>query len=487
VKIPRRIGWVREVSFLLPLATLLLVMVSTVTLLSYRAGIEQLEDALPAAAADPTGELALQALIVSRLTWVVIPVNVVLTLIVLLYLRHLVRPMERLLEQARGLADAEQNPASDEIEFLVSTFERAIAVMTASPGAEPEEQEIAALQRALGSSLDSGVLVIDNSSRVLAINPAGAQLLGLDPSPSDRPELAEYCRAYPALLAAIEGVTDETSSVSRREIEVDVPAGGSRTLGLTAHPLQRDDGTPRGVLSLFVDLTQARRQAEEERRASSLAQLGRMSAGLAHELRNSLAALRGYLTLIERHPDEDSITDYLGEIRNESDQLQRVLEDFLSFASPEARLESLSVADLAAHVAADPGLGSAGARVDDRLGGELEIRADRHLLERALRNLLLNAVQANQDSGSPGPVELRLEREDDVLTLVIADRGPGLPPDRDESPFEPFATTRPDGVGLGLPMAQRILELHGGKLQLRRRSEGGTEALASLPIGTIDT
>jgi signal transduction histidine kinase/DNA-binding CsgD family transcriptional regulator len=239
--------------------------------------------------------------------------------------------------------------------------------------------------------------------------------------------------------------------VRRRELDLTPRPGRELTLGLTAHTLRRDDGSARGVLALFVDLTQASRRADEERRASSLAQLGRMSAGLAHELRNSLAALRGYLTLIERNPDEESITDYLGEIRSESDQLQRVLEDFLSFARPEARLETLSVTELATHAAADPGLGVA-VHVDDRTGGGIRLRADRQLLERALRNLLRNAAEAQAEARVDAPIQLRIDGDGEAIRLEIDDLGPGVPPGRLEELFEPFATTRAEGVGLGLPM-----------------------------------
>jgi len=487
VKRPPRIGWVREVSILLPLVTLLLVLVSTVTLLAYRNAIAELQLALPGAAAEPAGELAYQSVLVRRLTWLVTSVNVALTLLVLLYLRHLVTPVETLLRQARGVAAEGEDGGGDEIDFLVSTFERAITALARGGGEEPDEREIASLRRALGSSLDSGVLLVDSGNRVLAVNAVGAALLGLPPAPLAAPAVADYCARHPQLVEILLQANEAGQGVSRQELEIADAAGGSATLGLTAHPLRRDDGTIRGVLALFVDLTQARRRAEEERRASSLAQLGRMSAGLAHELRNSLAALRGYLTLIERHPDEESVTDYLGEMRSESDQLHRVLEDFLSFARPEARLETLSLNELAARVAADPGLGDQEVRLRDELGGPVRIRADRQLLERALRNLLLNAAQAAREAAATEPLELTVTRGEASLSLVIADRGPGVAAERVEELFAPFATTRDEGVGLGLPLAQRILELHGATLRLAPRAGGGTEAVVSLPLGMIVT
>lgn len=485
---PQRIGWVREVTILLPLVTVLLVLISTVTLLAYRGAITELETALPEAASDPAGELARQGLVVDRLTWVVVSVNIALTLLVLLYLRHLVRPMEALLEHAKGVAGDATGADGDEVEFLVKTFQRAMAALAGGAPSEPDEQEIAALRRALGSSLESGVLLIDHAGRVLAVNPVGGELLqlpDLTELPDARPPLEEYCAEHPELVTVLETALHGGAGVSRLELELRGDRATTVVLGLTAHPLRRDDGTTRGVLALFVDLTQARQRAEEEQLATNLAQLGRMSAGLAHELRNSLAALRGYLTLIDRHQDEESIEDYLGEIRNESDQLQRVLEDFLSFARPEAKLETFPVSTLVDRLAVDPGLEGKKVEVTLRCEEALSLRADRQLLERALRNLLRNAAQAA--AGVEDPLEFTVDRTPEGLSMTIADRGPGLPPEGADLLFEPFATTREGGVGLGLPLAQRIVELHGGALELVARDGGGLLAKVSLPHGVIVT
>ena len=147
--------------------------------------------------------------------------------------------------------------------------------------------------------------------------------------------------------------------MKRQECAIDTPAG-ERVLGLTAHPLRRDDGAVRGFLVLFADLTDAQRETAEIRLADSLSQLGELTAGVAHELRNSLATLRGYLTLVERAPDEESIADYLAEIRRESDHLERVLEDFLTFARPgSARPQRVDLLALVHRAAADPALGGA--------------------------------------------------------------------------------------------------------------------------------
>ena len=202
---------------------------------------------------------------------------------------------------------------------------------------------------------------------------------------------------------------------------------------------------------------------------------------MAHELRNSLATLRGYLTLIERRPDEGSIAGFLGEIRTEADHLQRVLEDFLSFARPgTARLQEISLLPLLERAAADPALDGFSVQVyGPETGGHL--RGDPQLLDRAIRNLLHNAVQAEREAGSTGPVEVRVQEQPEEIEITIEDRGPGVRPEIRERLFHPFVTGRPGGVGLGLALAQRVVVLHGGRIRLEDREGGGTRAVLSFP------
>jgi len=291
----------------------------------------------------------------------------------------------------------------------------------------------------------------------------------------------------PELLQVLAAALAEGSAPQRQECGVR-SGRDTLTVGLTLHPLRRDDGEVRGHLVLFADLTEVQRRQEESRLAESLAQLGEMAGGVAHELRNSLGTLRGYLTLIERRPDEDSIADFLSEIRHEADHLERVLEDFLSFARPgTARMRELSLTRLLLRAAADPALAGVEVRVCGEPAGDPVLRGDPQLLERAVRNLLHNAAQAEREAGRAGPVEVSVALQPEGVEVAVADRGPGLPAEIRERLFHPFATGRRGGVGLGLALAHRIVVLHGGRIRLEDRPGGGTRALLSFPRDTIVT
>ncbi|HXO42547.1 MAG TPA: ATP-binding protein, partial [Thermoanaerobaculia bacterium] len=339
----------------------------------------------------------------------------------------------------------------------------------------------------------------------------GAALLGAAPPAAGAPPppVGELLAPHPELLALLDAAIALGKPVNRQECVLRRAEGEPLALGLSVHPLRRDDGATRGYLVLFADLTEARRHAEESRLTDRLATLGEMAAGVAHELRNSLATLRGYLTLIERRPGEESIADFLAEIRHESDHLQRVLEDFLAFARPgTARVQPFSMQALARRAAADPALAGvafevraarrpaperaeaaeqanaaperaeaaerAGAAAAETGAAEPLLRGDPQLIERALRNVLHNAAQAEREAGRRGPVEVLVEDLPAGVEVTVADRGQGVPPEMRDRLFHPFASGRAGGVGLGLALSHRIVTLHGGRIRLDDRQGGGT-------------
>lgn len=430
----------------------------------------------------PAGALAGQRRSLAVLTVSVLSINGALMLLVLLFLRHLLAPWETLLARAREMGAVGDE---DEVQFLLSTFERALTALAGREGRRAED-DIASLERTLSASLQSGLLLLGRDGDVLALNAVGAELLGAA-LPEPGRTLSEVLAGQPELLEVLANAVAQGSSPQRQECTV---RSGKEilTVGLTVHPLRRDDGGVRGHLVLFADLTDVLRRAEESRLEESLARLGEMAGGVAHELRNSLATLRGYLTLIERRPDEDSIADFLSEIRHEADHLERVLQDFLSFARPgTARIQELSLLRLLKRTAADPALDGVEVRVVEAGAGDPVLRGDPQLLERAVRNLLYNAAQAEREAGRSGPVEVTVALRDDGVEVAIEDRGPGVPPEVRARLFHPFATGRPGGVGLGLALAHRIVTLHGGRLRLDDRSGGGARAELFFPRDTIVT
>ncbi|MCB1048720.1 MAG: sensor histidine kinase, partial [Calditrichaeota bacterium] len=221
-------------------------------------------------------------------------------------------------------------------------------------------------------------------------------------------------------------------------------------------------------------------------RAGRLQALGQLTAGLAHEIRNPLATLKTSASLLadEISPSSPRFR-FVGILQQELDRLENLLERFLSFARPTVlQVVSLPVDQLVERAVA---LAEAQARLHgvsirtSTISG-LVVSCDPERMTQVLLNLLLNAVQF---SPREGVIDVRtdLSRLDfgQFVVIRVADRGPGVDPGVRETIFDPFYTTRPEGTGLGLSIASRLMDEHGGYIDVENRDAGGAEFRLFLP------
>ncbi|MDX1632709.1 MAG: histidine kinase dimerization/phospho-acceptor domain-containing protein, partial [Thermoanaerobaculia bacterium] len=314
---------------------------------------------------------------------VVFVVNGGLALWLLLFLRRILSPYDALLARVRAHGD----PREDEAAFLLRTVERALS---SDPAPRRRETELEILERTLGSSLEEGLLLTDREGSVLVVNPEARAILGLE-NPTRRVPVDEFLRDHPDLSETIRRAVEEDSRVPPTEIRFRDSGDDETRIAVNVTPLRRRDGNAMGFLVLLSDVTTDSRRADEERLARSLAGLGEMAAGVAHELRNGLATLRGYLQLLERSPELDQRSEYLRELDRETRHLERVVKDFLSFARPGTRrLEPVEIGPLLRHLADRPEGGPTSLEIGDGVSS-LRISGDTTLLRRAFDNLLRNA------------------------------------------------------------------------------------------------
>lgn len=431
----------------------------------------------------PARTLAVERRTLAVWTPLALALGVAAALVATLFFRALARPYEALLARARAATgETGGEERGDELDQLLETFDRALAALGAPAG------ELAPLAGALGRTLDGGFLLLDAAGRLLVATPAAAELLGpATPAPGAplAGALAGPAGEGDALARALAaGAPLPRSTLRLRSAE------GERALGLALEPLRGEGGRLRGFLVIVADVSASERAEARERLAEGLAQLGELSAGVAHELRNGLAALAGWIQLLRRRPLEGEAADCAREVERETRQLARVVDDFLAFARPGTRrLEPVDLGALLRRVAQAPARG--GVRVALQLAAEpAPLAGDALLLERALGNLLENAAAANLDAaagGEPAAIELALERAGDAFEIAISDRGPGVPAAVRARLFEPFVSGRPGGVGLGLALARRVVLLHGGEIEAVDRPGGGTLVRLRLPSDSSAT
>jgi signal transduction histidine kinase len=238
------------------------------------------------------------------------------------------------------------------------------------------------------------------------------------------------------------------------------------------------------VLVLLSDLARRKELEEEVRKADRLAALGRLSAGVAHEIRNPLAGIRTTAEILRGRIGSDAdLGRFVDVILEEALRLDRIVGSLLQFAKPSAphraavRLTDLldRASRLAAGRAADRGVSL---RVV--AGRDLpEPVADRDQMLQVVLNLLLNGIDATPPGGE---VTVRCEADRDELRFVVEDGGEGVPPSLRERVFDPFFTTKPGGTGLGLSISQNIVRAHGGRLRLERPEGGRSRAVVTLPL-----
>ena len=241
-------------------------------------------------------------------------------------------------------------------------------------------------------------------------------------------------------------------------------------------------GKPYQYIAIRADITA--RKAAEERLAqqAALARVGQMAAVVAHEVRNPLAGIKGAIqVLMSRRLADDGELPVMRDIVTRIDALSDLINDLMVFARP--RPPQLAVVELHAILAdaitivrRDPSAHGVNISVD---GDDVPVTADGELVRATVLNLLLNAAQA---MASQGRIIVTTARRDGSAIIQIRDTGPGIPLEIRDQVFEPFFTTKARGGGLGLPIARRTAELHGGTLTLDCPAGGGTVVTLSLPI-----
>jgi two-component system sensor histidine kinase HydH len=232
------------------------------------------------------------------------------------------------------------------------------------------------------------------------------------------------------------------------------------------------------VIALFLwrllrqrERTEAR--AEHERRLSAL---GEMSAVLAHEIRNPLASLKGNAQLLLAQLSPDSVQHRKAErVVKEAERIQTLttaLLEFVRSGSIESeRINPVEIVTRSAEIV--------GAKIVlDASQAPASWPLDRVRMQQVFANLLDNALQATKDDS---PIDIRVFTEHDELKVSVRDHGEGIPKGQEERIFEPFHTTRTQGIGLGLAVAQRIVELHGGKIGAANHPGGGAIFMISIP------
>ncbi len=346
-------------------------------------------------------------------------------------------------------------------------------------------------------SLTSGVVTLDLDGRVVTLNPAAEMLTGLraaDVVDRYAPEVFVHTPDVGEIL--LETLARRTG-ISNLSLTLRRPNGSTLPVEMSAAPLRGVEGKELGVVGVFGDVSALRELEAQLRRSDRLAALGTLAAGLAHEIKNPLMSLRTFTrAILDRLEDARFRESFREVVPRELERINAIVEQLLELARPSRLVLQPVVVpvlldrvlELYAHQVEAQGIGVAREYARDLPA----IAADPDLLHRAVVNLVANALEAMEPGGrlvvragwhhGPDPLgPARGRRPVRRVRIEIEDTGPGIAPQDADKIFDPFFTTKAGGTGLGLALAHKIVEDHGGTITFRSVPGRGTTFRLLLP------
>ncbi len=345
--------------------------------------------------------------------------------------------------------------------------------------------DLQAFRDLIFESVGSGLVGVDPNGRVTAFNRAAESITGMRAEDAIDQGWEAIFGAGVDLAEVRRAVSEGSEPAPRYEFRLRRRDGQEVPVGISFWSLRSGAGDVAGLIGVCQDLSSIKQMEQRMRQADRLAAVGRLSANMAHEIRNPLASISGAVEALARDLPPDHTRSQLVEIvLRESARLNQIVGDFLEYArpAPMAPIE-INMAEILDEVLLliEHRTLPANLKVSREYGDTLATRADPQRLRQAVWNLCLNAVQAMPDGGELRVGARSLRERGGRLQIAITDTGQGIADADLPHIFEPFFSTKPEGSGIGLALVYRVVEEHGGTIEVRSRVGEGTTFLVTLP------
>ena len=420
--------------------------------------------------------------------------------------RRVTRPLGNLVRITMDVAQGNfhQNievKTGDEVEVLAANFSVMIRKIVAHQ--KRQEQQLYEIQRLqdytekLMTTMADGLLSVDMSGKIATVNPAARNLLEIAPAASVQGEsIGTILGESTELFACISKILEKPEPIGQKELEIKKGAE-HQTFLIGSSILYDTEKNPHEVIINLHDITELKRLEARIRQSERLAALGTLAAGMAHEIRNPLSAIKTFVQLLPRKIDKPGFLEKFNRtVPRETDRINLLVEELLelsrmpkyNFAATDIKVLLQQAIDL---VQADLQQRQIECSliIEDPLP---RVLADANQLVKAFHNLVRNAVQA-MATGGRLIIESFLDEnhqgseQDNInarrrLSIIFQDSGQGIPPEVLKQIFNPFFTTKDSGTGLGLPITHKVITEHGGQIEAESKEGQGTRFIISLPL-----
>ncbi|HEX6125241.1 MAG TPA: ATP-binding protein [Pyrinomonadaceae bacterium] len=341
-----------------------------------------------------------------------------------------------------------------------------------------------ALHERIVESIRSGLITTDLDGKIYTVNAAATEITGYQPEEMrGRSIFSLFGNIRQAIQISLE--VPEVDQPPRFETDLVTPEGFAVRIGFNISQLYSENNERSGLIITFQDLTEIRSMEESIKRKDRLAAVGRVGAGLAHEIRNPLGAMRGAIQVLESNTPPDSVqADLMNIILRESDRLNSIITNFLSYAKP--KVGSFSEIDICEGIRDTVKLLRHSPEVTDKHklhdilpAHPVFVSADSTQLKQVFWNLARNAINAMPNGG-----ELTIKLEivpNNRVQITFEDTGIGMTPEQVERLFEPFSNSTSGGTGLGLSIVYQIIRDHDGVINVKSFEGEGTVITVVLP------
>jgi signal transduction histidine kinase len=333
------------------------------------------------------------------------------------------------------------------------------------------------LSEHITAKMPSGIIVVDRDGKIVGHNPASERIF--EGSLARSSLLRDLVREPQALQELLDRCLRYGEIFTRVEFDAPIRPNVDKRIGINLSPITSDHGEIQGAICLLSDLTDIVELHNRMKLREHFAALGEMSAGIAHEFKNSLATIIGYAQLSATEGDVTSLQSYAKEVHKESLALSHMVTDFLNFARPVmTSINEVDLSELLENTVGDvKNLRPGNYEVRFKSEGPAVAPCDATLMRQSLLNLLINAVEA---LGQNGIIDAQIDKDSRSVRIVIQDNGHGIVEEVQKKIFIPFFTTKPHGTGLGLSLVQKIVLAHNGRIEVHSNPQG-TRFTVTLP------